>query len=378
MKKRSLLFLALATLLASSCSSDLSNKESGDGASLKLTITGSSSVSRANGILPTQDEENTVSGVTVGLFDHSTGKTDVITEGTLSGGAITITNATAGSRDVIVVANAPTGTFAGALTIDDFRKRTLSLCQTKNNLPMSGESSSAVTLTGGKTVTAEVGISRMAARIQLTSLKTDFSTVGQYANATFTLDKVFLYNAMSTSPVGIVSPATQLSTSGLVHGWIGGGNTNEGSATTSTDLVDILATDQLLSSTAYTTPYYFYTFENYYSGGITDENKSTATKLVVSGWFTPDKSAPDTKYYVYYPAVINRSQTGTIINATDSKNKTVDVSNKGIERNNIYSIDATIRSIGVDSPDKFMEPAGLTLTVTVADWNLTVSQTVDF
>ncbi len=376
MKTKYFLGAALMTMaLFSSCSNSTNGPNVGQTGTLKLTVTGGA-VSRATGTLPTQTDENEVSRVAIGLFDHSSHSTTLITEGTLAvDGTITIGSVpTPTTQDIIVVANAPSGAFKGVTTADAFRAKTLTLAQTANNLPMSGENVSGVTLTAGATATASVTISRLVARVQLSSLSTNFSPVGLYANAKFSVDKIFLYNAASTSAVGIVLPATQLVTTDLIHGWDG-----TKTSTGATGLIDALSPAQDITSTAYTTPYYYYTFENYYSTGITSTSKTTATKLVIGGYFYPDAvNAPTTKTYVYYPAVINRSQTGTVITAVDGSSQPASVSNTGIQRNNIYSVAATIQSIGVDSPDKFMEPAALTLTVTVAPWNLTVSQTVNF
>lgn len=349
-------------------------------ASVRITVLGTKVVStKASGtLLPTPAEENVIKNVTVGLF-KTDGTTDVISEGTLTDGHITVTG-TGGERQVVVVANAASGVFAGALTKAEFLARTVALTQTKSELPMSGEGTNNVTLVAGATKAPEIDIvvSRLVARIQLESLKTDFSAVGQYANAAFTLDKVFVYNVMSKSQVGVVSSATTLVTSGLIHGWEGAG---EGAATIYTSLVDKVINTVIpaVPASAYTIPYYFYVFQNYFADGIDNTNRGTATKLVIAGWFTPNKNVPNTKYYVYYPAVINRTQSGTNISGTDNTGKSVnDISNKGVLRNSIYSVAATIKNIGVNSPADFMEPTDLDLGVTVADWALTVTQKVNF
>jgi hypothetical protein len=382
MKKKNLLLMAAAIVLMSGCGKEMNTDvtDSGQTASLEIRVSGANVAStKATGTPDALTEENVITNLTVGLFKKD-GTTDVISEGkvtgTLESEKVTITGTgaaqvakfkvtgTEGERTVIVVANAPTGKFAGALNIDEFRKRALDLTQVKTNLPMSGESAAdAVTLTGGTTQTANVVVSRLVARIQLESLKTDFSTVGQYANASFTLDKVFLYNARSKSEVGVIS-AAELVTSLPIHGWDG---TKEVGEIKNASLLDmgINALIPAAPASAYAVPYYFYAFQNYYSAGIDNTNKVTATKLVV-----------------YYPAVINRAQVGTTINGTDKDNNAVsdmsNISNTGILRNSTYSIEATIKSIGVDSPDMFMEPAALDLTVTVAPWSLKVTQKIDF
>ena len=49
-----------------------------------------------------------------------------------------------------------------------------------------------------------------------------------------------------------------------------------------------------------------------------------------------------------------------------------------IERNTCYNITATIKGKGVDDPDKDIDPATISLTVTVAAWALTITQDVTF
>ncbi len=366
MKTKFFLSAAVMTVaLFTSCSNEANGPNVGQTGTLKLTVTGTP-VSRATGELPVQADENTVTSVTVGLFDHTSHNATSITEGTLTGGTITISNVPAlTTQDVVVVANAPTKAFVGATTLDAFRAKTMALTQAPKNLPMSGENVTGTSIAVGSTVEADVTISRLVARVQVTSISTNFSSVGPYANATFALDRVFLYNAASTSAVGVLSSGTQLATSNFVHGYDG---TKIGSA----DLLDKLTTPQSITSTAYTTKYYYYAFEDYFPTGITELTRGSATKLVLAGTFCPDAvNAPTTTYYMYYPVVVNRDQTGTVIDNAGAKNT-------GIQRNNIYSITATISGLGVSSPAEFIEPSSVNVKVTISNWNLTVGQTVNF
>lgn len=371
MKTKFFLGAAVMTVaLFTSCSNETNAPAVAQTGMLKLTVTGSS-VSRATGTLPEQSIENTVSTVTVGLFDHTTHVATSITEGTLTSGSITIDKVPASTtQDVVVVANAAPGTFAGSSTLDAFRAKTLALTQTANNLPMSGENVAGTAITVSPVATASVTISRLVARVQLTDVKTNFSSAGAYANASFKLDSVFVYKVNGTSAVGTLTGATQLATSNLLYGY--GMKVGSDIVPAATGLFDALSPSQDIASTGYTANYYYYTFENYYSGGITEDNKQTATKLVLAGTFYPNKNDLSTSYHVYYPVVVNRDQaTGTTIdNAT--------LKNTGIQRNNIYSISATISGMGVSSPALFIEPASLIVNVTISNWNLTVNQTVDF
>ena len=110
-----------------------------------------------------------------------------------------------------------------------------------------------------------------------------------------------------------------------------------------------------VSSTSYLINgnHYFYTFPNGASVF------STATKLVISGMFDPDGPiGPIEPYPVYYPIVVN----GDVV----SGNVHTGI---GIERNYVYSISATIFRPGVLDPDKPLDPASISLTITVTNWN---------
>lgn len=351
MKKSSLLCASVAVLIMSSCSAGMMDEELPAGrkaASVEIKVQGVACETRAIGTLPTENDDNKITNVTVGIFDEK-GVADVVTESALNEEGLVTIKATAGSRKIIVVANAPSGTFAGALNIDMFRARTLMLTQDKNLLPMSGESAALIELKAGSSVKTTVDISRLVARIQLTGLKTKFDPRSQYSKATFTVDRVFLYNAKSSSSVAL-TPIT----GSLIHGF-------NGKVVGEKTLLDPIVS-QPITDGSYTTPCYFYTFAN----DLADI--TTATKLVVGGKFSMDGSS--TTSYVYYPAVINRPQSGTEITGNGS--------HSGIMRNNIYSIEATIKGIGVDSPDKFMEPSSLDLSVRVTPWGLNVLQKIDF
>lgn len=372
MKRKSFLVAAVAALMMSACSNEVEQVAvDSNTAALELTVVGAAPGTRATAAsVPATTDESKINQVTVGLF-KTDGSVDAISEGILSSSKISV-RGTAGDRNIIVVANAPAKAFAGITTIDAFRKIALSLTQTSSDLPMSGESTAAVTLEFGKSVPASVEVSRLVARVDLVSLNTDFSAAADYPNPKFELDKVFLYNAKSKSQVGVVSPATTVATSVLVHGYDG--------TTELATLLDKIDPTKLIENTAYTTPYFFYTYSNYFANdgtttfGITNANKADATKLVIAGWFTPDTSVPGTKYYVYYPGVINRTQFDT---SGSSTSPSAMLDNTGISRNYIYTVSATIKQMGVDSPGKFMEPAGLELTVTVADWKY-MSQNINF
>lgn len=83
-------------------------------------------------------------------------------------------------------------------------RENVSLVQTVRNgqqasdlLPMSGISERPVVLETGKSVSVSVNLSRLVARISIASIRSAFSL--NYADATFTLDRIFLCNALEAS-----------------------------------------------------------------------------------------------------------------------------------------------------------------------------------
>ncbi len=353
------LLIAMAFTFGS-CSSD-SNENAPDvgekTAQVQVTLKGTA-VSRATGTqIPAQADENTVARYTLAIFNSSS-KIVAMKEVAVSASAspyTTTLSCPAGSGYTgVVVANAPTKHFAGIQTKNDFFAKALTLTQTSTELPMSGEmkksSSSSFDLAANATTSINVELSRLVARVSLNSLKTAFDATGQYANATFTVKGIFLHNAKTVSTPDTGIPTTTV----LKTGW---------AATTSSDyLADLENTisNVLVTSTASLNPYWYYTFPN-------DNTKST--RLVIFGSFDPDGSGTAAASDVYYPIVVNLAQTDTSID-NGPKDGT-------IARNVTYSINATIKSIGVTSPNETIAPGTLSLSVTVADWALKTTQDVE-
>lgn len=209
-------------------------------------------------------------------------------------------------------------------------------------------------------VSASASLSRLVARVAITNIQTAFNPTGQYSAATFKIKKIFLHNAASTSTVGTGTPTTTTPVTGRVDG-------------TNGYLQDALS-DVDITSSACTTSYWFYTFATP-AGGVS----SAPTKLVIYGSFDADGAGATTAEDVYYPVVVNKLQTGTTIN--DGNDITSAGSGKGdmtIARNTRYNITATIKGKGVSDPDTDINPAVISLSVTVANWDLTISQDVTF
>jgi len=119
------------------------------------------------------------------------------------------------------------------------------------------------------------------------------------------------------------------------------------------------------ANTELTTPYYFYTFPNV--------DSSKPTKLIIKGLFDADgsgsTSAPIARYY---PITINKKQANTTISGGAGTDK------GSIAANTRYVLTAVIKGEGAADDKTDIDPATLQLTVTVADWALTVRQDVTF
>jgi hypothetical protein len=380
MKNRFLFLVGIGALLAmSSCSKDEENLvvKSGEPATLKLTLKGTDVDTRATTPLVSQTEENKVNRVTVGLFKTNTGevgKTDIIKEFVFATGipsiieikgAIIRGTSDIGNRDVVVVANADANTFAGATTKDAFLSRLINLKQTMTNLPMVGGGNKTLSTDINTPATLTLDLTRMVARVQLSSLKTDFDPAGQYPNAKFKADGIYLYKANGTSQVnGTVSNP--------LDGWIYQDPASSGNY----PLRDVFATPIEVPKSpapAYTTNHYFYTFPNEFPTPI-DPDFVNATKLVIRGTFDVDGDFLTTydQSTSFYPVVVNR------ILGTLTPQQILDGYNKGIKPNTIYSISVVIKNIGVGGPDVIIDPGYLNVTVEPKDWALTIEQPVEF
>ena len=324
--------LATATLSLTACGSDenenvIQPKEKT--ARLELTLVGTPADSRATGTLPTTDESQ-INRLTVAVFTGASGNPvnalreftgdDIKAATSGTGKKITMLCEPGNGQTIYVVANASTGLFAGVTNLAGFKAKLMLLSETTkaagagavtdtqkaNNLPMLG-STTGKDFTAGTETEANIALSRLVARVSISSVKTAFDPVGRFKDAT-------------------------------------------ASHTANTEL---------------TTPYYFYTFPNV--------DSSKPTKLIIKGLFDADgsgsTSAPIARYY---PITINKKQANTTISGGAGTDK------GSIAANTRYVLTAVIKGEGAADDKTDIDPATLQLTVTVADWALTVRQDVTF
>ena len=375
------LFSVAFAVLASSCTENSSSQpipEKKKDATLKLVVSGTPATnSRAKG----EDEssnlpvkEDNINTLVVGVFDANDGSVNVIAEcDVVNNQAKDEILCSAGLCDVIVVANAPTGTFNGVQTKEEFLRKTVDLSQTatndvqtSTNLPMSGQTSASIDFVANTVNPVSVTLTRLVARISIESIKTKFTAANSNSNATFTLDKVFIYNALSASRI---APGDATFTMPVNPIWIDGGRLAEdnswipGKKYLLNEITPVVLSGD--GANEYNIPNWFYAFAN--------NDTDHSTKVVIGGWYDPDGTLGATApTYVYYPIVVNQAQAGTDFQGSGAG----EAHDGTIARNVDYRLRATIAKKGVATPDEEISVAEMQLTVSVAEWNLTIEQEV--
>lgn len=372
------LFSVIFAVLASSCTENSSSQptiEKKKDATLKLVVTGTRAVNgRAVGALPANEDK--INTLAVGIFDANDGSVNVVAECTVENNQVKDDIlCSAGLCDVIVVANAPEGTFDGVQTKNEFLQKTVALSQTatndvqtSDNLPMSGQTLNSINFVANTVNPVSVTLTRLVARISIESIKTKFAAANGNANATFSLDKVFIYNALSTSRIApgdatFTMPASPLWIDGVHlasdNSWVPGEKYLLNEITPVVSLSGVGANE-------YNIPNWFYAFAN--------NDQTHPTKVVIGGYYDPDgASGSAAPTYVYYPIVVNQAQLGTEFEGTGKD----EVHNGTIARNTEYRLRATIAKKGVPTPDEEISIAEMQLTVSVAEWTLAIEQEVE-
>lgn len=370
------LFSMIFAVLASSCTENSSSQptiEKKKNATLKLVVTGTQAANgRAVGALPANEDK--INTLAVGIFDANDGSVNVVAECAVENNQVKDDILCgAGLCDVIVVANAPAGTFDGVQTKNEFLQKTVLLSQTatndvqtSDNLPMSGQTVSSINFIANTVNPVSVTLTRLVARISIESVKTKFAAANGNADATFTLDKVFIYNALSASRIApgdatLTMPAEPL--------WIDGGHlASDNSWVPGMKYLLSEISPVVLSGVGvneYNIPNWFYAFAN--------NDQDHPTKVVIGGYYDPDgASGSVAPTYVYYPIVVNQAQLGTEFEGTGKD----EVHNGTIARNTEYRLRATIAKKGVTTPDEEISIAEMQLSVSVAEWQLDIIQDV--
>ena len=402
MKINKLFIAGIATIgILASCVNDqevTQNTSGKDLVKVSLQLATGTATTRAVGALPTNTDvtgtdakESKINRVCVGIFKEdgttvkiyeTTSFNTLVDDPTKVGVSF---NTTTDAKSVIIAANAPEGWFKNVANKDDFIVQTAGLAYTTSSDGTSctaqnstiGQQSTALpmysgeeTLTGTTSMTTNtpITLTRMVARVAITSITTNFDAAGLYYGASFTPTEVFMYKAntscnwaawTTSSPSSLQTGESTTPTGTEINK-----ETKPTVAESPTDY-SYLSTGAISSFTsgALSSPYYFYVFPN---------SASTPTKLVIKGtWFYNSKYS-----VVYYPIIINHAQLGTTFGA-DNPSIPVGTTDSQVAANTQYSLTATIKGKGVSSPGSDITPAAISLTVSVNPWN-TTSQDVTF
>lgn len=399
MKTNVFLFAALGTALLSSCNNDSVpvNSENGEvkTARIELTLMGSSATRTGSTTDPSTGvatDEQTVNNIVVGIFN---GSGDVLTVQSNNSPSTSVANVitcplNAGSTydncSAVVVANVPASSITdlkSSTSKVDFLGKTISLSestvsasgdvQVATKLPMSGDvkdgSNATFTLTPGGTKTGlAVVLVRMASRITLTGISADFSS-SPYPNAKFKLERVLLRDAISTTKVTTSATASDAMPTGatyLTGGWDGSSWVD-----TANPYLFNISSYELTGSSALPggNYYWFYAFAN--------SGSSQPTSFVIQGTFDEDGDFSTTgdASTKYYPVVVNQMQPGTTIDGTAYAGTSTTGS---ISRNKLYNLKVALKNKGTSAPTENINPADLSITVTVAAWPAAIVQVVEF
>lgn len=387
--------LITTALLLSSCIKDVELADPGSGTSdktLTLTInTGSTAENAGTRVTnitsdPKNDEnkpEEKINRVTVGIFNSEGTTVKIIKEfasGDLTGDThniATLTSASLAPDDQVLVAvNAPSGTFRGVTTVNEFELKTIDIdaalatsggivgkAEVSGNLPMFGTGS----ISDASGLKATVLVYHLVSKISLNSLSVAFDANGAYSAATFTPKEVFLLNVpnkLKVSPVGLVATTYTGYSSPIGTGsdlWCHGAISADNINTTTYSLKEYLGTgtfdptatplsgDGTSSATwggATAKKLFFYTMPN--------NNTTNNTRLVIKGDFVPKTGGASTTYY--YPVNINIGDDGS----------PVDGGNVKVVAPNInYQLGVIIKSIGVTDPTETLNQNSVSVTATV-------------
>ncbi|MDN5553884.1 hypothetical protein [Prevotella sp.] len=329
---------------------------------------------------PGTTAENTISIVTIGIFDQTADgngnyPVKTIQEVTTSSTSPSITTSQLVAGDKILVAvNAKAGTFTGAKNLTEFENKTLAIDDAlasgngsattvaSSNLPMFGTGTIAGSST---TFTAAVDVYHMVSKITLRSLSVNFSATGAYSAAKFTPTAVFLSNVpdkLDFYPVDATN-MTSYSTFATV------GTLQQGESGTSSNLKAYLGTASPIGySPVNATLSGVNTGSTYNWGTVSPSvtnilylysmpsSATTPARLVIKGTFDPDGTNANSST-VYYPVNINyKSADGS---AADGGTAKVVYPNKN------YILDVTIQGKGSSSATVPIDPQSATANITV-------------
>jgi hypothetical protein len=381
--------LLIALMLSMSLFSSCAREEGGatdDSVIIRLSL--GTGATKTNTAIPADNggtvgsNEGKINNVCVGIFDSSD---NIITlyQYTYSGTVSIITKTTA--KNILIAANVPKGTFSGVTTRTGFlnkvqnlsyttsvdglsnSNKTVASSQTLTALPMYASTTLSSSLTASSTSSQSLTLSRVVSRVVLKSLSTNFGSTVGFANATFVPREIFMYNVNDQYQWNGTSSSSGTNLSGEITSGSPGALTASSSSNTGylssgllSSMTGVAGTNTYLSTS--NNPYFFYVFPN---------GATTPTKLIIKGIFYPKGATESTGEVMYYPIIINHSQTGTTITDTDGStyaNGAAFSKDSQLATNTSYDLSITIQGRGVSTVSQDITPSSATVTMTVASW----------
>jgi hypothetical protein len=380
-----LIALMLSMSLFSSCACE-EDASTDDSAIIRLSL--ATGATKTNAAIPADNggtvgaNEGKINNVCVGIFDSSDNMITLY-QYTYSGTVSIITKTTA--KNILIAANVPKGTFSGVTTRTGFlnkvqnlsyttsadglsnSNKTVASSQTLTALPMFASTTLSSSLTASSTSSQSLTLSRVVSRVVLKSLSTNFGSTVGFANATFVPREIFMYNVNDQYQWNGTSSSSGTNLSGEITSGSPGALTASSSSNTGylssgllSSMTGVTGTNTYLSTS--NNPYFFYVFPN---------GATTPTKLIIKGIFYPKGATESTGEVMYYPIIINHSQTGTTITDTDGStyaNGAAFSKDSQIAANTSYDLSITIQGRGVSSASQDITPSSATVTMTVASW----------
>jgi hypothetical protein len=380
-----LIALMLSMSLFSSCACE-EDTTTDDSAIIRLSL--ATGATKTNAAIPADNggtvgaNEGKINNVCVGIFDSSDNMITLY-QYTYSGTVSIVTKTTA--KNILIAANVPKGTFSGVTTRTGFlnkvqnlsyttsvdglsnSNKTVASSQTLTALPMFASTTLSSSLTASSTSSQSLTLSRVVSRVVLKSLSTNFGSTVGFANATFVPREIFVYNVNDQYQWNGTSSSSGTNLSGEITSGSPGALTASTSSNTGylssgllSSMTGVAGTNTYLSTS--NNPYFFYVFPN---------GATTPTKLIIKGIFYPKGATESTGEVMYYPIIINHSQTGTTITDTDGStyaNGAAFSKDSQIAANTSYDLSITIQGRGVSSASQDITPSSATVTMTVASW----------
>lgn len=374
-KKVCVLFPALAFVFAfAGCSDDENSQNAvltkGEPAKLSISIVGKTDgkvQSRADGNQGTDESKvndgivyifdgggNVIKKVFLSTADFSSNSaTKAVTTTTaaqslsvLLNVGITDSTSLAGSRFDV-----PTRTQLEALTAMLTDSSTGAAMQMKNNLVMSGTSGSIAFTGTPKTGSVSVTVSRIVSRVKV---MWSFAPNSTYVNKVRLKGAVLLNVASASKMFG----NSLIPSSGVkyIQGLSQATFMGFPATTFKPAAADVLFNETEFSVASFAVPQvdenYFYVFEN---------GPTFPTIVALVADYNENGLDVGANMTKYYPVFINRATSGGQDGMMD------------IIRNNQYMISVTVKGIGVDNPYEPVDPAMLSVTISVAPWNLAIN-----